>query len=275
VEDGIFTFLMVVLFFIVMKQEWYVSALSISLLIYSLLFHKKTSYGQMMVFSMIGAIVLGFFLFNFFLYNYIKHANFLAISTLVFMCFLSIRGIFEDDLEKYLLISNFIQVLFIFLGLILSSIGGRLLPLGLTQTFNYTIGGTLLFLCIGVLSKDNRRVKLSQLRGSIYRNPLVTASAILTILSLSGFPGLNMFPDRWLLIQKYYLISPIIPIFLIFLTLLNFVMYSKLIYVLSSGESKIKEKIPIILGLLIIALLVISILLGIPNTQYYIMEVFV
>ncbi|MEM5793362.1 MAG: proton-conducting transporter membrane subunit [Candidatus Aenigmatarchaeota archaeon] len=270
-EDGLFSFLIVISFLFIIRQEWYISALSISLLIYSILFVKRTSYEQMMVFSIVGAIIFGYFLFNFFIYNFVKHTSILLFSAIILMCYLSIKGIFEDDLEKYLIISNFIQVLFMFLYLLATNVQGKLLPLGIIQIFNYTFSGTLLFLTIGVLSKDNRRIKVSQLRGSIYRNPFVTFCAIVALLSLAGLPGLNMFYGRWLLIKDAYLISPVTTALLIFLIVLILVMYFKIIYVLSSGESKVIEKTPFLINLVIILFLLTSIILGIPTVQEYLL----
>jgi len=271
--DGIFVLLVLISFLFIMRQEWYVSALSITLLMYSLLFAKKTSYTQLVVFSMIGSIVFAFFLLNFFLYNFMEHYVIVIVSTLFLMCYLTIQGIFEDDLEKYLIISNFIQTLFVFLDLTVASVGGKIMRLGTIQIFNYTFAGTLLFLTIGILSKDNRRIKITQLRGSNYRNPLIALCAIVAALSLAGVPGLNMFISEWLLFQKAFLISPVITIFGIFLALLLFIMYFKLVYVLSVSESKVKERSPWLLNMISVVLAIICLVLGLlPKLQYLILS---
>lgn len=271
--DGIFVFLILVSFLFLIRQEWYASALSITLLMYSLLFAKRTSYTQLITFSMIGSIVFAFFLLNFFLHNILTHTTFVIISILLLMCYLTIQGIFEDDLEKYLIISNFIQTLFVFLDLTVASVGGKIMRLGTIQIFNYTFAGSLLFLTLGILSKDNRRTKITQLRASNYRNPLITFCAIVAALSLAGVPGLNIFVSEWLLFQKAFLISPVITIFGIFLALLLFVMYFKLVYVLSVSESKIKERSPWLLNTISVVLTVICIVLGLfSGLQYLILS---
>jgi formate hydrogenlyase subunit 3/multisubunit Na+/H+ antiporter MnhD subunit len=194
-------------------------------------------------------------------------------GTLILMCYLTIQGIFEDDLEKYLIISNFIQTLFVFLDLTVASVTGSIASLGTIQIFNYTFAGSLLFITLGILSKDNRRVRITQLRGSNYRNTLITTCASIAALSLAGVPGLNMFVSEWLLFQKAFLISPVITIFGIFLALLLFVMYFKIVYVLSVGDSKIKEKSPTLLNILSVGLAIICIIFGlIPNLQYLILS---
>ena len=81
--EGIFLVLILASFLFIMNQQWYVSALSISLLLYSLLFAKKTSYTQLVVFSMAGSIVFAYFLLNFFLYNMLEHTTLIIISTLI------------------------------------------------------------------------------------------------------------------------------------------------------------------------------------------------
>ncbi|MBD3156018.1 MAG: hypothetical protein GF368_05195 [Candidatus Aenigmarchaeota archaeon] len=271
-KDGLFAILILISFILIINQDWYASALSISLLIYSLLFAKETSYIQLATFSMIGSIVFGFFLFNYFTGNQLVHTTWVIIGTLILMCYLTIQGIFEDDLEKYLIISNFIQTLFVFLDLSVASVSGSIAKLGTIQIFNYTFAGSLLFLTLGILSKDNRRTKISQLRGSNYRNSLITFCASIAALSLSGVPGLNMFVSEWLLFQKAFLISPVITIFGIFLALLLFVMYFKLVYVLSVGDSKVKERSPVLLNIISVSLSIICILFGLlPNLQYLIL----
>ena len=271
--DGIFVLIILACFLFIIKQEWYASALSISLLLYSLLFAKQTSYTQLVTFSMIGSIVFAFFLLNFFLYNILSHTTLIIVSTLVVMCYLAIQGIFEDDIEKYLIISSFIQTFFVFLDLTVASVGGKIMRLGTIQILNYTFAGTLLFLTIGILSKDNKRTKITQLRGSNYRNPLISYCAIIASLSLAGVPGLNIFVSEWLLFQKAFLISPVITIFGIFLALLLFVMYFKLVYVLSVSESKIKEKSPWLLNVIAVVLVITCIVLGLlPSLQYWILS---
>ncbi len=271
--DGIFVFLILVSFLFIVRQEWYASALGLSLLLYSLLFAKQTSYTQLVTFSMIGSIVFAYFLFNFFLYNFLEHSTLIIISTLILMCYLTIQGIFEDDLEKYLIISNFIQTLFVFLDLTVASVGGKIMQLGTIQIFNYTFAGSLLFLTIGILSKDNRRTRITQLRGSNYRNSLITVCASIAALSLAGVPGLNMFVSEWLLFQKAFLISPVITIFGIFLALLLFVMYFKVVYVLSVGDSKVKEKSPWLLNGIAVVLTFTCIVLGLfSQLQYWILS---
>lgn len=271
--DGIFVLLILLSFLFIIRQEWIASALSISLLLYSLLFAKRTSYTQLATFSMVGSIAFAFFLLNFFLNNQLSHPVAMIIFTLLLMCYLTIQGIFEDDLEKYLIISSFIQTLFVLLDLTVASHrGGSIIALGTIQIFNYTFAGILLFLALGILSKDNRRIKITQLRGSNYRNPLIAACAIVAALSLAGIPGLNMFVSEWLLFQKAFLISPVITIFGIFLALLLFIMYFKLVYALSASESKIKERSPLLLNVISVLLMVICIVLGLlPNLQYFIL----
>lgn len=272
--DGIFVIIIFLSFIFILSREWYLSSLSISLLIYSFLLRKKTSYTQMVTFSMIGSIALSFFLINFFIFNSILYKTFAALLIILFLSFLAIQGIFEDDLEKYLLISNFIQTFLVFLDLTIASIaGGKIVTFGKMQAMNYAISGSLLFLTMGILSKDNKRRKISQLRGSNHRNHLITIAAIISCISLAGLPGLNMFLPKWILLQKSYMVSPALTILSAFLTLLMFIMYFKIIYYLSSGESKVREKSPTFLNILAIVLVALCIVLGlIPTLQYILIE---
>jgi len=272
-NDILFILLLFASTIMIIWQHWYTSALSITFLLLSLLFAKRTTYTQLMTFSMFGIILFGLFMFKFFFYYTIENVAFVIFSSLVILCYLTIQGIFEDDLEKFLIISNFIQAFTIFLDLTVADFSGELGNLGLIKVFNYTITGTLLFLTLGILSKDNRRTKITQLRGSNRRNRLISLCAIIAALSLSGLPGLNMFVSEWLLFKNAFLISPVFTIFGIFMALLMFVMYFKIVYVLSVGDSKVKEKSPWLLNGIAVTLALTCLILGlIPNLQYWILS---
>ena len=189
------------------------------------------------------------------------------------MCFLAINGIFEDDLEKYLIYSNLIQTLFVLLDLSVARATGRIMRLGTIQIFNYTFAGSLLFLTLGVLSKDNKRKNISKLTGSIHRNKLTSICAVIAAVSLAGVPGLNMFVSEWLLFRKSFIINPVITIFGIFLALLLFVMYFKIVYVCMVGKSKVREHSPKVLSGICVGLGIICLILGLlPNIQFFILD---
>jgi len=259
---------------IILTFNWEVSAISISLMAISVLFVKRTSYTQMVTFSIFSAVLFSYFLLNFFINYEIANPLFLAIFCLISMCVLTIQGIFENNLEKFLIYSNIIQVLFVVLDLIVAKMAGKIsTPLATIQIFNYTFAGLLLFLTLGILSKDNIRTKISSLRGSFYRNKITTICASIAAISLAGVPGLNMFVSEWLLFKTSFAISPVITIFGIFLALLLFVMYFKIVYVLMSGGTKAKERSPIVLNWLNIFLTIACLLFGLmPQIQFLILN---
>ncbi len=274
-KDLIFLLVLTGSLLTIIRLDWYVSALSLSLLILSILFIKRTSYTQMVTFSMLGSILFSYFLLNFFLYFAVSNLLLIIVCCVVLMCFLAINGIFEDDLEKYLIYSNLIQTLFVLLDLSVARATGKIMKLGTIQIFNYTFAGSLLFLTLGVLSKDNKRKSISKLTGSIYRNKLLSICAIISAVSLAGVPGLNMFVSEWLLFKKSFIISPVITIFGIFLALLLFVMYFKIVYVCMVGKSKVREHSPKVLNWICIGLGIVCLLLGLlPNIQFFILDIF-
>jgi multicomponent Na+:H+ antiporter subunit D len=192
---------------------------------------------------MFGSILLAYFLLKIFLTHEFAFLLPVAILSILLMSVSAIMGIFEDDLKKYLIYSNVIQLTFILLDLTIAKLSGKLSTLGTIQIFNYTFAGLLFFLTLGILSEDNKKKKISSLQGSYYKDKLNGAFAVIASLSLAGVPGLNIFVSEWFLFKASFLINPIITVLCIFLTLLLFIMYFKVANVLLIGSFEGK-KIP-------------------------------
>jgi len=189
------------------------------------------------------------------------------------MCILAIMGIFENDLKKYLIYSNAIQLIFVLVDLGIAKLGQKITTLGTIQIFNYTFAGLLLFLTLGILSKDNKLKKISTLQGSYYRDKFNGMFAVIAALSLAGVPGLNLFVSEWFLFKAAFIINPIITIFGIFVALLLFIMYFKIVNVLLVGgvEAKKLSKKP--LTYLNAILAIICLIFGLlPQIQLYILD---
>ena len=258
---------------LIINASWYYSLLSVPLLLVPIIFIKDIPYSQLVSFCMCGSILLAYFMLNFFLNYTISYMLLIAVFSVVFMCILAINGLFEDNLKKYLIYSNAIQLMFVLLDLTVAKLSGKISILGTIQIFNYTFAGLLFFLSIGVLSKNNRRKNISRLQASYYRNKFNSIFAIIAAISLAGVPGLNIFVSEWLLFKASFLISPVITIFGIFIALLLFIMYFKIVYVLMVGESKVKEMTPKLLsgvnGLLALTCVVFGLL---PGIQFLILN---
>lgn len=273
-KKNLIQILILTLFSLVLVNiDWYYSLVSILFLIFPIIFIKNIPYSQLTAFCMIGSILFAYFLLNFFLNYTISYMLPIAIFSILFMCILSINGLFEDNLKKYLIYSNAIQLMFVLLDLIVAKLSGKISTLGTIQIFNYTFAGLLFFLSIGILSKNNRRKNISKLQASYYRNKFNSIFAIIAAISLAGVPGLNIFVSEWLLFKTSFAISPVITIFGIFIALLLFIMYFKVIYVLIVGESKVKEITPNLLTGINVLLALACIIFGLlPGTQFLILN---
>ena len=162
--------------------------------------------------------------------------------TLILMCILAIMGIFENDLKKYLIYSNAVQLIFVLLDLGVAKLSQKISTLGTIQIFNYTIAGILFFITVGILSRNNEKKTVSGLQGSYYLDNPNSIFAIIAAMSLAGIPGLNIFVSEWFLFKASFIINPVITILGIFIALLLFVMYFKIVNVLLVGEGKITER---------------------------------
>lgn len=237
-KDFLYLFIITIIIFPIIKLNFYASLLSILFLLTPVILRKKLDFTQLMFFCMFGSILMSYFLLEFFLAYDIPYIFWITMITVILICVLGIMGIFEDDLKKYLIYSNIIQLAFVLLDLGVAKIAGKITTLGTIQIFNYVFAGLLLFTTVGVLSEDNKIKKISHLHGSFYRDKYNSLFSIVSALSLAGLPGLNIFVSEWFLFKTSFMINPIITIFGIFAALLLFVMYFKLANILFIGEGK-------------------------------------
>jgi formate hydrogenlyase subunit 3/multisubunit Na+/H+ antiporter MnhD subunit len=189
------------------------------------------------MFSAVGASYLFLKIFTTNGFN----AYYIALLSAIGICVLAILGIMENDLRRFLGISNIIQISFVVLSLSITKMAGQLSSLSTTQIFNYTLAGLLLFLSLGVFAYNKKYI--SELEGSQINSRWNDAFCAIACLSLAGLPGLNMFVSEWNLVTTTFTLTPGIVILEIIAVLLLFIMYYKLILVLLVGDGW-KEKVP-------------------------------
>jgi multicomponent Na+:H+ antiporter subunit D len=240
--DLIFLLILTISVLILINLTWYSSLISILFLITPVLFLKRVTFVQLMYFSVFGSILMAYFLLQYFLIVEVPFMFIIAILSVLLLCVLAIMGIFEDDLKKYLIYSNVIQLTFVLLDLSIAKLGQKISTLGTVQIFNYMIAGLLFFITLGILSRDNKSKSVSRLNGSYYGDKLNGGFAIISALSLAGLPGLNIFVSEWFLFKAAFAINPIITVFGIFAALLLFIMYFKIVNVLLIGETEIRMR---------------------------------
>lgn len=271
--DIAFLFILMMALVILMKISWLFSLLSIIFLILPVIMYRRMSYTQLVCFSMFGSILMAYFLLQVFLTYEITFLLQMAILSILSMCIMAVMAIFEDNLKRFLIYSNIIQLMFVLLDLTIAKLSGKIATLGTIQIFNYTFAGLLFFLTLGVLSRDNKRKNVSSLQGTFYENKLNGLFAIIAAISLAGLPGLNIFVSEWFLFKASFLINPIIALFGIFIALLLFIMYFKIVNVVSVGnfeKSKLSLKqITYVNAVLAIICLVFGLL---PQIQLFILN---
>ena len=272
-KDIVFLLIVTALLVIILKINWYFSLVSIPFLILPIIFYRKMSYTKLVSFSMFGSILMAYFLLKVFLMYEMAFLLPMAILSILAMCIMAVMAIFEDNLKRYLIYSNAIQLTFVLLDLTIAKLSQKITTLGTIQIFNYTFAGLLFFLTLGILSKDNRKKSISSLQGAFYEDKLNGLFAVVAAISLAGLPGLNIFVSEWFLFKASFLISPVITLFGIFIALLLFIMYFKIVNVISVGnfeQTKIRMKyITYVNGVLVVICLVFGLL---PKLQLLILD---
>ncbi|MFH0929416.1 MAG: hypothetical protein V1818_03615 [Candidatus Aenigmatarchaeota archaeon] len=240
---------------------WYISAFVLLLF----LFYKHYDFGEFATLNMFSAVLMSWFFLNLFQTGIAFPFYMIALSCLVFMSLLSIFGIFENKLKKYLIISNTIQVLFVVLDLSVTMLLGKAGILSVIQIFNYTFTGLLFFLTLWIFGR--KKTFIHELEGSYFQSRSNDIFATIACLSLAGLPAFNMFVSEWFLFVGSFVLTPIITVMGIFIALLLFIMYYKIVYVLLVGEGRqkrIPEPITVVNGLLAITCIILGIL---PHLQ--------
>ena len=272
-RDIAFLFILMVLLVAIMRMNWYYSLVSIPFLILPIILYKRMSYVQLVCFSMFGSILMAYFLLEVFLMYEIPFLLPIAIVSILTMCIMAVMAIFENNLKKYLIYSNAIQLTFVLLDLTIAKLTQKITTLGTIQIFNYTFAGLLFFLTLGVLSRDNKRKQISSLQGTFYEDKLNGLFAVIAAISLAGLPGLNIFVSEWFLFKASFLVNPVITLFGIFIALLLFIMYFKIVNVISVGnfeQSKISIKhITYVSAILAVICLIFGLL---PQVQLFILD---
>ncbi|MFQ6020406.1 MAG: hypothetical protein ACE5J4_00055 [Candidatus Aenigmatarchaeota archaeon] len=255
---------LLVLFSILTIFYWYIAIL----ILFFLFFYKKISFGKFISFNIFTTILLSWFFFNLFLFE-LNFYFFITLVSLVFVSVLAIFAIFQSKLKEFLLLSTVIQILFIIADLSLAKLFGELQILGTIQIFNYIFPGLVLFLAIGIFARN--KTYIYQLKGSYFTNKWNDIFVTIACLSLAGLPVFNMFVPKWIFLTTSFFLAPAIAIFGIFATLILFVMYYKIVYVLLVGEGKekfIPRPVTLINGILAFFCLILGIF---PQIQWFIL----
>ncbi len=264
-RKNLFTILLLIFFSFISLITWQLSVL----ILLTILFYRKLNLTTFITINMFAAVLLSWFFLNLFFINSPFYLL-IALLSLLVLCLLTIFGIFEKKLKKYLLISNAIQILFVVADLSIVKLFGEFGPLSTIQIFNYTFAGLAFFLTIGIFGRGKNY--LYELEGSYFANRWNDIFATIACLSLAGLPAFNMFVSEWLLFTKSFVITPVITILGVFAALLLFIMYYKVVYFLLIGKTR-QKNIPKEITVLNGILAVICIILGfLPQLQLEILS---
>lgn len=252
-------------------NQWQVSVIGIIAILFPLLY-KRLSQTKLTIYLMLGSILGAYFLLKLYLTYDISITKIIIAISLIIMCVLSIIGILEKRIKKYLIYSNIIQFCFIIVDLSVAKINGNIGTLGIIQIFNYTLAGSLFFITLIILNKDKLQT-FKEIQGSYYKDHWIGIFAIIACASLAGLPGLNIFVSEWLLFVKAFVINPSITVLGIFIALLLFIMYFKVIYILVSSFDVHRQKSSTIAKTFVIILGALCLLFGVIfPLQFYLLR---
>lgn len=175
----------------------------------------------------------------------------------------SVFGIFEKSIVRISLLSCLIQTAYFLTDFGVALAANKPLAFATVHFINFSIAGLLFaalmarFNC--VIETDNPRM----LQGLYNISSILTFAFIVVCFSQGGLPGLNIFVGEYLIYAALFNLSPIALAVTVFASLLAFVFYFRLVFLIFAGRKRKKIKISNLFNSIVLGLALIVILLGV------------
>ena len=193
---------------------------------------------------------------------------YLAIISIFVITAISIMGIFKRSILTYAVYSTAIQFAYFTLDSATAIMIGKSLWFAVIQLINFAVAGLPFVLVITLLYRKFGNIQLRSYSGLFEKNQF-----LISCLSLGGMPGFNIFIGEYIIYTSLFDIHPALTLATVFASLVAFIFYFRIVYVLLAGKSE--ETVPLglpmklLLGALSIAIIVLGI---IPQILFGILE---
>jgi formate hydrogenlyase subunit 3/multisubunit Na+/H+ antiporter MnhD subunit len=200
---------------------------------------------------------------------------FAVLSILVIAVF-SMAGLFEKSLIKYVYYSAVIQFGYFALDVGTALLIGKSIWFAILQLINFTLAGFLFAIAIAILHNSVRKEKVPDYAGLYDKNQFLVLGLCVAALSLGGMPGFNIFVGEYLIYSALFGVHPALTLAAVFASLVAFIFYFRICYVMFAGTVGKAIKLGII-SKAVIALLSLAVIgLGvIPHILLTVLEWFI
>jgi formate hydrogenlyase subunit 3/multisubunit Na+/H+ antiporter MnhD subunit len=198
---------------------------------------------------------------------------YLAIISIFVIGAISIMGIFKRSILTYAVYSTGIQFAYFTLDASTAILIGKSLWFAIIQFINFAVAGLPFVLVITLLYLKFGKIQIRSYCGLFEKNQFLTIVLLISCLSLGGMPGFNIFVGEYIIYKSLFDIHPALTLATVFASLVAFIFYFRICYVLMAGKSDEKMNLGLPMKILLAIFSVAIIVLGIiPQILFGILE---
>lgn len=198
----------------------------------------------------------------------------LAILSIFFITAVSFIGIFKRSIITYAIYSSAIQFAYFTLDLSTAILIGKSLWFAVIQFINFAVAGLLFALIITILYLRFGKIQMSSYVGLFEKNQFLSLALVIACLSLGGMPGFNIFVGEYIIYKSLFDIHPALTLAAVFASLIAFIFYFRICYVILAGKSEEKVDLPFLSKSALAVLSGLVVGLGIfPQVLFRVLEV--
>lgn len=183
----------------------------------------------------------------------------LSISAIIFS---SVFGFFETEILKISLLNCLMQASYFLLDYGTAVYAYKSVMYSALHLINFIIAGLLFAFIFFKFHKKTRKHWITSFNGLYAKNQVFGIGLIIACLSLGGLPAFNIFVGEYLIYSLLFSFNPMLALATIFGSLLAFLFYFRVVYIIFAGKPKKEVKVSVFSKGFVALLSIIVVVLG-------------
>ncbi|MBD3210277.1 hypothetical protein GF318_02750 [Candidatus Micrarchaeota archaeon] len=205
-----------------------------------------------------------------------EYEIFAALVSIAAIGGLSIAGLFEKSIIRYAYFSAAIQFGYFMLDASTALLIDKSVWFAVIQFINFVIAGGLFAIVISLLYNTVRKEQVPEYSGLYEKNQLLGLVLAVSCLSLGGMPGFNIFVGEYLIYGSLFAVHPALTLMAVFASLVAFIFYFRICYVMFAGTESRKINCGIITKAVLVVLALLTVGLGmLPQILFRVLEMYI
>ncbi|MFH1394147.1 MAG: proton-conducting transporter membrane subunit [Candidatus Micrarchaeota archaeon] len=198
-----------------------------------------------------------------------------SVACILGITIFSFIGLFDKSFMKYVLFSTIIQFFYFLLDVSTALLIEKSVWFAVLQLINFAVAGGLFAITMAILYGGLRKDGVRDYAGIYESNQYLALLLCIACLSLGGMPGFNVFIGEFIIYSSLFTVHPALMLGTVFASLVAFLFYFRICYVLFAGKGKKPISFGIIPNALSTALAIFTVVLGIaPQILFTILEMY-